>query len=140
MHWNEENGIKVFRLRLVIYSLIYSIRKKIDPKTLISQNQSLKKLVNLPKNITKDLRFILGSMMFWELLIPRVLKNTLLDLKVHADILDLIGCNQDSVMVIHGGGFYGDKLATIERWVKNYKEADPIISNRLVLENCEKMF
>ena len=38
-------------------------------------------------------------------------EQTINDLKCHADILDLMGCNEHSVMVVHGGGVYGDKCA-----------------------------
>lgn len=138
MHWNEENGIKVFRLTSNIFAHISN--PKIGPYNIDFAKPKLKEIGELAKKYNQRLTFHPGQYDVLGTPDPRVLKNTLLDLKVHADILDLIGCNQDSVMVIHGGGFYGDKPATIERWVKNYKEADPIISNRLVLENCEKCF
>ena len=70
----------------------------------------------------------------------RVLSNTILDLECHANILDRMECDQNSVMVIHGGGLYNDKKATIERWIKNYNNAPECIRRRLVLENCEKIF
>ena len=41
---------------------------------------------------------------------------------------------KDSVMVIHGGGFYGDKEGTIKRWCENYFNLDEKIRNRLVLK------
>ena len=36
-------------------------------------------------------------------------EQTIRDQSYHADVLDLMGCNQNSVMVVHGGGVYGDK-------------------------------
>ena len=65
---------------------------------------------------------------------------TIADLDYHATVLDLMKLDQNSVMVIHGGGVYGDKPGTIERWVQNYKELPDKIRNRLVLENCEKCY
>ena len=138
MHWNEANGIKVFRLTSNIFAHLSN--PKIGPYSIDFAKPKFKEIGELAKKYNQRLTFHPGQYDVLGTPDPRVLKNTLLDLKVHADILDLIGCNQDSVMVIHGGGFYGDKPATIERWVKNYKEADPVISNRLVLENCEKCF
>ena len=38
--------------------------------------------------------------------------QTICDLKYHADVLDLMGLGVNSVMVVHGGGVYGDKEAT----------------------------
>ena len=138
MHWNEANGIKVFRLTSNIFAHLSN--PKIGPYSIDFAKPKFKEIGELAKKYNQRLTFHPGQYDVLGTPDPRVLKNTLLDLKVHADILDLIGCNQDSVMVIHGGGFYGDKPATIERWVKNYKEADPVISKRLVLENCEKCF
>ena len=46
----------------------------------------------------------------------------------------------DSVMVVHGGGLYGDKEKTMDRWCEQYKLLPENIRKRLVLENCEKCF
>ena len=58
------------------------------------------------------------------------LKNAILDLEYHAEMLDLMGCGKDSVIVIHGGGLYGNKEETIQRWAKNYKNLPQYIRNR----------
>jgi len=47
---------------------------------------------------------------------------------------------KDSVMVVHGGGKYGDKQKTLDRWCENFKRLPQAVQNRLVLENCEKCF
>ena len=39
-------------------------------------------------------------------------QQTICDLKYHADVLDLMGLDYNSVMVVHGGGMYGDKEKT----------------------------
>ena len=46
----------------------------------------------------------------------------------------------DSVMVVHGGGIYGDKEKTKERWCVNFYRLPKNVQSRLVLENCEKCF
>ena len=66
--------------------------------------------------------------------------QTISDLKYHADVLDLMGLDHNSVMVVHGGGIYDDKEKTIERWCEQYQELPENVRNRLVLENCEKCF
>lgn len=43
-------------------------------------------------------------------------------------------------MVVHGGGVYGDKKATMDRWCKQYHELPKNVKKYLVLENCEKCF
>ena len=71
---------------------------------------------------------------------PDVLQHTIDDLKYHADVLDLMELDTNSVMVIHGGGTYKNKELTKERWCENYLAMPENIRNRLVLENCEKNF
>ena len=46
----------------------------------------------------------------------------------------------DSVMVVHGGGVYGDKEKTKQRWCDNYNNMYDAVKYRLVLENCERCF
>jgi len=56
----------------------------------------------------------------------------------HAELLDLIGLGPDSVMIIHGGGIYGDKPAALARIKENIKTRLPAhVRARLVLENDE---
>ena len=46
----------------------------------------------------------------------------------------------NAVMVVHGGGMYGNKKATIERWKVNYHRLPEVVKRYLVLENCEKCY
>ena len=69
-----------------------------------------------------------------------VIEHTIRDLDYHASILDIMELGNDSVMVIHGGGIYGDKDKTIGRWCENYMKMPDNIKRRLVLENCERNF
>ena len=45
----------------------------------------------------------------------KVFLQTINDLSYHAEVLDLMEMGCDSVMVVHGGGLYGDKEKTMER-------------------------
>jgi UV DNA damage repair endonuclease len=52
-----------------------------------------------------------------------------------------MGMGKDSVMIIHGGGTFQDKPATLERIKKNYKERLPDnVKGRVVLENDEMCY
>ena len=56
-------------------------------------------------------------------------------------MLDRMGLDQDSVMIIHMGGVYGDKASALERFKKNYTEkVSEKVKRRLVLENDEVDF
>ncbi len=138
IRWNEENGIKVFRLTSNIFAHLSNPR--IGPYSIEFAKPKLKEIGDLAKKLNMRLTFHPGQYDVLGTPSETVLKNTLLDLKVHADILDIMECDQNSVMVIHGGGCYGNKPLTIDRWIKNYNESDDAIKKRLVLENCEKNF
>lgn len=43
--------------------------------------------------------------------------------------------DRDAVMILHLGGVFGDKVATLDRFRENYKQLSQNIKNRLVLEN-----
>ena len=69
-----------------------------------------------------------------------VVVNTVNELNMQARIFDMMGMDQDSVMVIHGGGTYGAKELAKQRWVDNFEKLSKSAQKRLVLENCEKCF
>ena len=65
---------------------------------------------------------------------------TVRDLDYHATMLDMMYCGRDSVMVVHGGGIYGDKELTKKRWIQQFARLPDKVRRRLVLENCERCF
>lgn len=67
-------------------------------------------------------------------------KNTIQELDMQAAIFDAMGMDCDSVMVIHGGGVYGDIESAKKRWVVNFGLLSESAQHRLVLENCEKCY
>ena len=71
---------------------------------------------------------------------PESFANTILDLDWHAEVLDRMECGSDSVIVVHGGGTYGNKILTRERWIEQFYKLPERVQRRLVLENCEKNF
>lgn len=51
-----------------------------------------------------------------------------------------MGLDQDSIMIIHMGGMFGDKESTLQRFRENYANLPENIKGRLVLENDEVGF
>ncbi|KAG2132561.1 UV-endonuclease UvdE-domain-containing protein [Suillus cothurnatus] len=77
---------------------------------------------------------------FTQLGSPRdsVVKASIRELEYHAQMLNLMGIGPDGVMIIHGGGVYGDKEAALARIRKTVEEDLPKdVRDRLVLENDE---
>tara|TARA_Y100000592_G_scaffold68985_1_gene107231 strand:- start:170 stop:952 length:783 start_codon:yes stop_codon:yes gene_type:complete len=136
--WNESCGIKVFRLSSEMF--MHKTNPKVPDYDYDFAIPLLKKIGQKARDYNHRLTFHPGQ--FNVLGTPRTkaLKQTILDLQYHADVLDLMEMGKDSVMVIHGGGVYDDMVATKERWIKNYNDLPENVKNRLVLENCEKSY
>jgi len=140
IQWNYENGISVFRMSSDMFPHITNHRLDISQFDLEPFASLLNKIGKFAKLRGQRLTFHPGQ--FNVLGTPNLnaLKTTFYELHIHATIFDMMGCDKDSIMVIHGGGVYGDKQKTIDRWCRNYKKLPPHVQRRLVLENCEKNF
>ncbi len=70
---------------------------------------------------------------------PDVIAQTARDLTLHAEIFLAMGLRPElgSVMIIHGGGTFGDKAAAIERWKANFRKLPQHVSQFIALENDE---
>ncbi|KAE9377188.1 UV-endonuclease UvdE [Stipitochalara longipes BDJ] len=70
---------------------------------------------------------------------PEVIENAIRDLEYHDEMLSLLKLpeqqDRDAVMILHMGGTFGDKEATLDRFRANYKDLSEGIKRRLVLEN-----
>lgn len=68
-----------------------------------------------------------------------MIKNALRDLDYHAEMLSLLKLppqeDRNAVMILHMGGVFGDKEATLNRFRDSYKTLPQGVKNRLVLEN-----
>jgi UV DNA damage endonuclease len=74
-----------------------------------------------------------------------VFEKTIVDLKYHCRILDLIEKNTNpgknkGIICIHGGGVYKNKEKTIQRWKTNFMKLPKRLRKRLALENCERNY
>ena len=68
-----------------------------------------------------------------------MIDNAIRDLDYHAEMLSLLKMppqqDRDAVMILHLGGVFGDKKATLQRFRDNYKQLSADVKKRLVLEN-----
>jgi len=140
VQWNRMNNISVFRLSSDIFPHITNPLVDLSQYQLDIFSDKLKKFGKYAHALGQRLTFHPGQ--FNVLGTPNLdcLAKTTYELHIHASILDYMGCPQDSIMVIHGGGMYGDKRAAMDRWCKNYMKLPQYVRDRLVLENCEKCF
>ena len=138
MEWNEQHGIKVFRLSSELFP--HKSNPKVEDYSFDFAIPYLKEIGRKSKQYGQRLTFHPGQYNVVGTPDEKTFLQTCEDLKYHADVLDLMELNQDSVIVVHGGGVYGDKEKTIERWCQQYYRLPPNVQKRLVIENCEKCF
>jgi UV DNA damage endonuclease len=138
MDWNEQNGIKVFRLSSELFP--HKSNPKVEDYNFDFALDLLREIGEKSKKYNQRLTFHPGQYNVVGSPSEKSFQQTISDLKYHADVLDLMELGCDSVMVVHGGGIYGDKEGTIKRWCENYMRLPENVRKRLVLENCEKCF
>lgn len=136
--WNQNNDIKVFRISSELFP--HYSNPKAPSYSLDFAHELLAEAGRLARQYNQRLTFHPGQYNVVGTPRKEVFENTVRDLDMHAEILDLMGMGPDSVMVVHGGGTYGNKQTTIDRWCQNYTRLPERVRRRLVLENCEKSF
>jgi UV DNA damage endonuclease len=70
-----------------------------------------------------------------------VFERGLNELKYHSEVFDILNLDSTTKMQVHvGGGVYGNKEKSMERFIERYKSLDKNIKRRLVIENDEKSY
>jgi UV DNA damage endonuclease len=70
----------------------------------------------------------------------RIVRNALLDLSYHCEVLDLMSLETNAKVQIHVGGVYGDRPASMDRFIQTVQALPPSIRQRLVVENDERSY
>ncbi|KAI1819352.1 UV-endonuclease UvdE [Xylaria intraflava] len=137
LRWNEKYGIRFMRLSSEMFPFA-------------SHEQYGYKLRPFASEVLADAGRVAGELghrltthpgQFTQLGSPRdeVVRNAVRDLEYHEEMLSLLRLpeqlNKDAVMIVHMGGVFGDKAATLDRFRENYGKLSEKIKARLVLEN-----
>lgn len=69
-----------------------------------------------------------------------VTENAVQDMEYHYRMLEAMGVLNTSIMNIHIGGAYGDKVQTLERFHENLKELPDKVQYYMTLENDDKTY
>jgi UV DNA damage endonuclease len=67
-------------------------------------------------------------------------QKSIADLESQAEMLDLMECGPEAVLVIHVGGAYGDRSSGCDRWCTTWERLSERVKRRLVLENDDIRF
>jgi UV DNA damage endonuclease len=67
-------------------------------------------------------------------------RKSIADLESQAEMLDLMDCGPEAVLVVHVGGAYGDRAGGCDRWCVTWNHLSERVKRRLVLENDDIRF
>ena len=137
--WNNENGINFFRLSsdLFPWASEYNL-------TELPHYKRIKNILGAAGVLaTKYGQRITSHPGPYNVLVsPRehVVENTITDLTNHGEVFDMLGLSRTpyNKINIHCNGVYGDKIAAMDRFCKNFKRLPESVQTRLTVENDDK--
>ena len=137
--WNYQNNIFLYRMS----SEMFPFASHPDYHAIYDLEQfrsRLEEIGKIAKYYNQTLTFHPGQ--YNQLTSHResVVEKSVIDIDLHAKILDMMDCGDDSVIVIHGGSKNGGKEVALERLKENFYKLSDSSRRRLVLENCEMAY
>jgi len=138
MTWNHDNNIHCFRLSSDIFP--HFTDTETEKYTIDFAEEDLIWAGGLSKAFNQ--RVLMHPGQYNQVGTPnqKTFEKTIQDLEHHANILDIMGIDKDGVLIVHGGGTYGDKENTKRRWIEQFDDLLSNVKNRLVIENCERQY
>lgn len=138
VEWNFNNNINHLRISSEIFP--HFTDKETESYTLDFAHNELQKVGEFCKN--KNHRITMHPGQYNQIGAKNrdVFDQTIKDLKMHADILDIMNIDDNGIICVHGGGMYGDKENTIRRWIEQFDDLPNNVKKRLAIENCEKCY
>jgi UV DNA damage endonuclease len=137
IEYNEKRGIRFFRITSNL--LPHFTNPKSDSYTLDFARPLLAKAGKIARDYSH--RITMHPAQFAQLGSPKqeVVDQTIIDLNMHADVMLAMGMSTktNTVLIIHGGGVYGDKESALKRWESNFKKLPAFTQSLISLENDE---
>ncbi len=137
--WNEQQGIKLFRITSNLFPWSSEYQLSSMPHFAPISNL-LKGIGVLVSNYGQRITSHPGP--FNVLVSPneKVVLNTITDLSLHGEVFDLMGLSRTpyNVINIHCNGVYGDKVSAMDRFCRNFDRLPDSVKTRLTVENDDK--
>ena len=139
LKWNNENGIKLFRLSSEFFPWASEYNFEDLP-----QYHRIRTLLAGCGNYAKQngIRITSHPGPFCVLTSPKenVVQNTITDLEIHGKVFDMMGLEHSpyNKINIHCNGVYGDKISAMDRFCENFQRLSPSVQSRLTVENDDK--
>ncbi|TVY37588.1 UV-damage endonuclease, partial [Lachnellula occidentalis] len=135
--WNDKYGIKFMRLSSEMFP--FASHAEYGYKLAPFASEALAEAGKVAAELGHRVSTHPGQ--FTQLGSPRaeVIANAVRDLDFHDEMLSLLKLpeqeDRNAVIILHLGGTFGDKAATLDRFRENYKTLSPSVKMRIVLEN-----
>jgi UV DNA damage endonuclease len=137
--WNEQQGIKLFRITSNLFPWSSEYQLSSMPHFAPISNL-LKGIGVLVSNYGQRITSHPGP--FNVLVSPneKVVLNSITDLSLHGEVFDLMGLSRTpyNVINIHCNGVYGDKVSAMDRFCRNFDRLPDSVKTRLTVENDDK--
>jgi len=140
IQWNVENNIKFYRMSSDMFphcTNVFDNDYTLLAYSLDSFNDILRQIGSYANKF--GIRLTFHPNLYNVLNSPNdnVVIKTFRDLHLHATVMNLMGLNNNSIIILHGGGVYGNKIESMIRWIDNFNKLPDYIKERIVLENDE---
>ena len=139
VQWNEENGIKFYRISSCLFPWWseYEFEELPDWPAIQSMLVRIGEFVTA---VNQRLEFHPGHFTILASPTESTVKNGLKDLEQHSRVFDEMRLEPShwNCINIHVGGAYGDKLSATSRWCKNFLLLSDNCRKRVVVENDDK--
>lgn len=139
LKWNYKNGIYNYRMSSEIFPFA-SHPDYYENYDFDQFRDKLKLLGEYAKRCKQVVTFHPGQYNQLSSQNERVIDHSIVDINVHAMVLDMMNVGVDSVIVIHGGSKQDGKENALGRFKKSFKRLSEGAQRRLVLENCEMVY
>jgi UV DNA damage endonuclease len=143
LKWNAENNIKFFRIGSDIFSFMdhadlgYTL-KDLDPNHRTQIIANFSEAGAFVRSNGMRLSCHPGPYTCLASPNPAIVEKSIVSLRMHSLIADLLGYGEEFAINIHVGGVYEDKAATAKRFVEAYQQLPPLLQKRLTVENDDK--
>ncbi len=137
LSWNVENGIGLFRIGSSFIpfashaGFTYNWKQKFAAE--------FEEIRNYVKDNKLRLSMHPGQYTVLNSPTEKIVTNSIAELEWQAELLQLLDPD-GGVMVLHVGGVYGDKEASMNRFIRNFEQLSPVAQHFLGLENDDKSF
>lgn len=143
LKFNEMRGIRFFRITSNLFPHMENelVADMIKDYSIDFVSEHLKRIGDYAKQKNHRLSMHPGQYVQLSSPKPKVVEQSIRDLNLHASILSEMGltpADNGSVLIIHAGGFFEDRPASLQRWETNFLTMPKLTRDYVVLENDER--